>query len=182
MSEGGYKIRDQEGVYYLTFTVVNWVDVFTRKRYKDILVDSLIFCQQEKGLKLYAFVMMSNHMHCVLSCKDNKLSDVIRDFKTHTSKTIIKSIETEEGESRKDWILEQFKNKGLSNKRNKKYQFWKQDNHPVELYSNYFIDQKIAYIHNNPVVAGLVEKPEEYIYSSAKNYCGEQGLLMIAFL
>jgi REP element-mobilizing transposase RayT len=182
MSEGGYKIRDQEGVYYLTFTVVNWIDVFTRKRYKDILVDSLIFCQQEKGLKLYSFVMMSNHMHCVLSCKDNKLSDVIRDFKTHTSKTIIKSIETEEGESRKDWMLEQFKNKGLSNKRNKKYQFWKQDNHPVELYSNYFIDQKIAYIHENPVVAGLVYKPEEYIYSSAKNYCGEQGLLKIAFL
>ena len=125
---------------------------------------------------------MSNHIHCVLSCKKSNLSDVIRDFKTHTSKTIIKSIETEDGESRKDWMLKQFKDKELINKRNKTYQFWKQDNHPIELYSNYFIDQKIDYIHNNPIVAGLVEKPEEYIYSSAKNYCGEQGLLKVEFL
>ena len=73
----------------------------------------------------------------------------------------------------------QFKNKGVNNKRNKKYQFWQQDNHPIELYSNYFIDQKVEYIHNNPVVAGLVEKAEEYIYSSAKNYSGEQGLLKL---
>jgi putative transposase len=182
MSEGGYKIRDQEGVYYLTFTVVNWVDVFTRKRYKDILIDSLIFCQKHKGLKIYAFVIMSNHMHCVLSCKENKLSDVIRDFKTHTSKTIIKSITDEVGESRKEWMLAQFKDKGLNNKRNKNYQFWKQDNHPIELYSNYFIEQKVDYIHKNPLESGIVEKPEEYIYSSAKNYCGEEGLLKVEFL
>ena len=182
MPEGGYKIRDQEGIYYLTFTVVNWIDVFTRKRYKDMLIDSLIFCQQKKGLKIYAFVIMSNHVHCVLSCKENQLSDVVRDFKTHTSKTIIKSIETEEGESRKEWMLGQFKEKGLNNKRNKKHQFWKQDNHPIELYSNYFINQKVDYIHNNLVVVGLVEKPEEYIYSSAKNYAGEEGLLKIEFL
>jgi REP element-mobilizing transposase RayT len=179
MPEGGYKIRNQEGVYYLTFTVINWIDVFTRKRYKDILIDSLIYCQKEKGLQVYAYVIMSNHLHCVLSSKENKLSDTIRDFKTHTSKKIIASIQTEEGESRKDWMLAQFKDKGLNNKRNKKYQFWKQDNHPIELYSNYFIDQKVEYIHNNPVEAGIVEKPEEYIYSSAKNYCGEQGLLKI---
>lgn len=182
MPEGGYKIRDQEGIYYLTFTVVNWIDVFTRKRYKDILIDSLIFCQKGKGLKIYAFVIMSNHVHCVLSCKENKLSDVIRDFKTHTSKQILKSIKDEVGESRRDWMLEQFKDKGLDNKRNKKYQFWKQDNRPIELYSNYFIEQKIEYIHNNPVKSGIVEKPEEYIYSSAKNYCKEEGLLDIEFL
>ena len=125
---------------------------------------------------------MSNHVHCVLSCKENELSAVIRDFKTFTSKEILKSIKTEVGESRKDWMLELFKNKGLNNKRNKDYQFWKQDNHPVELYSNYFIDQKIEYIHQNPVVSGLVEKPEEYIYSSAKNYCGEEGLLKVEYL
>ena len=182
MPEGGYKIRDQKGVYYLTFTVVNWIDVFTRKRYKDMLIDSLNYCQKEKGLQVYAYVIMSNHIHCVLSSSKNNLSDIIRDFKTHTSKKILKSIKEEEGESRKDWMLEQFKNKGLNNKRNKEYQFWKQDNHPIELYTNYFIDQKINYIHNNPVEAGIVEKPEEYIYSSAKNYSGEKGLLVIDFL
>ncbi len=141
-----------------------------------------MYCQIEKGLKVYAYVIMSNHVHCVLSCKENELSAVIRDFKTFTSKEILKSIKTEVGESRKDWMLELFKNKGLNNKRNKDYQFWKQDNHPVELYSNYFIDQKIEYIHQNPVVSGLVEKPEEYIYSSAKNYCGEEGLLKVEYL
>ena len=76
-------------------------------------------------------------------------------------------------------MLELFKDKGLNNKRNKNHQFWKQNNHPLELYSNHIIDQKVAYIHKNPVEAGLVEKPEEYIYSSAKNFSREEGLLKI---
>ncbi|CAG0954574.1 hypothetical protein FLAV_00373 [Flavobacteriales bacterium] len=181
MLAGGYKIRDQHGIYYLTFTVVDWIDVFTRKCYKDLLLDSLEYCQKEKGLVIHAYVIMSNHMHCILSSKTGKLSDTIRDFKSHTSKQIVNSIQ-EDAESRREWMLLLFERKGLKNIRNKSYQFWQQSNHPIELHTNHFIDQKLEYIHNNPVKTGWVEKPEEYLYSSAKNYAGEKGLIEVELI
>jgi len=120
-------------------------------------------------------------MHCILSSKIGKLSDTVREFKTHTSKEIIASMH-EDPESRREWMLPLFERRGLANSRNKTYQFWKQSNHPIELHTNHFIDQKLDYIHNNPVVAGWVEKPEEYLYSSAKNYVGEIGLIEVELI
>ena len=87
----------------------------------------------------------------------------------------------EEPESRRKWILALFKRKGLNNSRNKQFQFWKQSNHPIELHTNHFTDQKMNYIHNNPVEAGWVEKPEEYL-CSAKNYAGEVGLIHVELI
>lgn len=177
MSEG-YKIRYQKGVYYLTFQVVSWIDVFTRKVYRDIIIDSFRFCQETKGLKIYAFVIMSNHVHCILSSDEQDLSTIIKEFKTFTSKKIIESIETG-NESRKEWMLELFKAAAEKHKRNSTYQFWRHDNHPVELTSNKFIDQKLDYIHNNPVTSGLVEQSEDYLYSSARNYADMISILKI---
>jgi len=76
MGEGGYKIRNPEGIYFVTFAVVEWVDVFTRREYKDILVESLKYCQDQKGLILYGWVIMSNHVHFMASAADGNLSDV----------------------------------------------------------------------------------------------------------
>ena len=92
------------------------------------------------------------------------------DFKKFTSKQIIKAIQDHPGESRKEWMLKIFNEAGIANSRNKKYQFWRQDNHPIELYSAAFTNQKIDYIHENPVMAGIVDKAEEYLYSSARDY------------
>ena len=175
MSEG-YKIRDQKGVYYLTFQVVSWIDVFTRKVYRDIIIDSFRYCQEVKGLKIYAFVIMSNHIHCILSSGEQDLSTTIKEFKSFTSKKIIDTIETG-NESRKEWMLELFKTAAIKHKRNSNYQFWRHDNHPVELTSNKFIDQKPDYIHNNPIIAGIVEQPEDYLYSSARNYADMISIL-----
>lgn len=112
----------------------------------------------------------------------NTLSDILRDFKKFTSGKIIKSIKEESGESRKNWMLWIFSEAGKRNKNNTNYQFWRQDNHAEELISNKFLDQKLDYIHNNPVAAGIVESPEEYILSSAKDYHGSKGLLEIEFI
>ena len=127
---------------------------------------------------------MSNHLHLIVSAKNNDLSDVLRDFKKFTSKQIIAAIETIQHESRRDWMLNIFRVQGEKNSRNKTYQFWRQDNQPQELYSPAFIFQKINYIHNNPVEAGIVEKPEHYLYSSAKDYflTKKCGLLDVVFL
>ena len=127
---------------------------------------------------------MSNHLHLVISAKNNDLSDILRDFKKFTSKQIIATIEANQHESRREWMLRIFREEGEQNIRNKTYQFWRQDNQPQELYSAAFIFQKINYIHNNPVEAGIVDKPEEYLYSSARNYFHTRkcGLLDVVFL
>jgi putative transposase len=178
MSES-YKIRNQEAIHYLTFQVINWMDVFTRKSYRDILIDSLIHCRTHKGLNIHAFVIMSHHMHCILSSNIANLSGTIRDFKTYTAKAIIEEMSLP-GESRKEWMLGQMKYYG--NNTNQNHQFWTHENHPVELFSNKFKDQKLEYIHQNPVRAGIVEEPWEYIYSSARAYCDMKCILEIDYL
>ncbi len=183
MSEGGYKIRNQEEKHFVTFATVEWVDVFTRKLYRDLILDSIRYCQQEKGLKLHAWILMSNHLHMIVSARGNSVSDILRDFKKFTSKAIIKAIEENRAESRREWMLAIFKKAGEENLRNSKYQFWRQDNQPKECYSRDFILQKLEYIHNNPVEAGIVEKAEEYLYSSARDYHGAaKGLLELDIL
>ena len=182
MSDGGYKIRNKEGIHFITFAVVEWVDVFTRKEYRDIVIESIEYCQKEKGLVLHSWCIMSNHIHLVISAKENNSSDILRDFKKFTSKQIIQAIIENPQESRQDWMLSIFEKAGRENSRNKTYQFWRQDNHPEELFNENFINQKLSYIHNNPVEAGIVNKAEDYLYSSAQDYFGEKGLLEIEMI
>ena len=184
MDAGGYKIRNQKEIHFITFAVIEWVDIFTRKEYRDLVVESLKFCQKEKGLLLHAWCIMSNHVHLIASAKDETLSDVLRDFKKFTSKQIIKAILNNESESRNAWMIAIFKEAGQKNSRNTEYQFWRQDNQPKECFSPDFTVQKLNYIHNNPVEAGIVDKPEEYLYSSARDYYNKKscGLLKIDFI
>ena len=184
MSDGGYKIRNKDAAHFITFAVVEWVDAFTRKSYRDILLDSIRHCQKEKGLILHAWCVMSNHIHLIASAVDNNLSDILRDFKKFTSKEIIKAISDNEQESRREWMLEIFRKAGQENSRNREFQFWRQDNQPKEVYSSAFVFQKITYIHNNPVEAGVVRKAEDYLYSSAIDYFYTKkcGLLDLVFL
>ncbi len=184
MATGGYTITDQGAMYFVSFAVVGWVDVFTRKEYRDVVIESLKFCQEKKGLVLYGWCMMSNHLHLIISAKENNVSDVLGDFKKFTSKQLMKSIIEHPGESRKEWMIEIFKKAGELNSRNTYHQFWQQDNRPKIIYTPNFAAQKLEYIHNNPVEAGIVGKAEEYIYSSARDYFyGKQcGLLKIEFL
>ena len=184
MSDGGYKIRNQATIHFISFAVVEWVDVFTRKDYRDMVLDSIRFCQKEKGLLLHSWCIMSNHLHLIASARNSDLSDILRDFKKFTSKQIVAAIEANAKESRKDWVLNIFRQEGKKNSRNSIHQFWRQDNQPQELYSAAFIFQKTNYIHNNAVEAGIVEKPQDYVYSSAKDYflTKKCGLLDVVFL
>jgi putative transposase len=114
MSGDKYFINDQAGCYFVTFTVINWIDIFTRKEYRDIIVDSLNFCIANKDLLVYAWVIMSNHIHLIISIKTEggNLSDVIRDFKKYTSKEISSMMQTIR-ESRREWILEAMNKEAL---------------------------------------------------------------------
>jgi REP element-mobilizing transposase RayT len=112
---------------------------------------------------------MSNHLHLIVRSKNENLSETIRDFKRHTSKRIIESI-SEQTESRRKWLLMIFGYSAKKHKRNNKYQFWTHENHAIELTTNEMIEQRLDYIHMNPVKAGIVHSPEDYLYSSARNY------------
>ncbi len=177
----GYIIRDQEKIYFITATVVDWVDVFTRKSYKDVIIESLEFCIQKKGMILYGYVIMSNHIHLIVQSENGKLSDLLRDFKKFTASSILEKIQSEP-ESRREWMLECFKKATKTHNRNKNHQFWQYGNHAEEIYSVKFMWSKLDYIHLNPVKAGVVEKTEHYIYSSATNYINNEGLLPVTLV
>jgi REP element-mobilizing transposase RayT len=163
----GYKLSEKHGCYYLTFQVVGWVDLFTRKVYRDIVIDSLKYCQQNKGLSLFAYVIMSNHIHLLARSEHGDMSGLIRDFKNYTSKKFLDVIDSDI-ESRKDWMKIVFAyHAKLKNKQNN--QIWTHENHAELVYSQKFIEQKLNYIHENPVRSGIVVKAEDYLYSGAKN-------------
>jgi REP element-mobilizing transposase RayT len=173
-----YKFHNPDGLYFVSFAVVYWLDVFTRKQYIEILIESLKFCQKDKGMEIFAWCIMTNHVHLVFRIvTDDKPEQVIGDLKRFTSKKIVNAIINNPNESQKEFFLNMFIEAGKKSSNVNKYQFWQHNNHPIEISDNKTMDIKINYVHNNPVKAGYVILPEDYPYSSAKDYCGEIGLL-----
>jgi REP element-mobilizing transposase RayT len=181
MSDEGYKIRDQSKPHYVTFTVTEWVDVFTRPVYKDVVINSFKYCQVNKGLILFGYVIMSNHIHLIIQSKTGHLSDLIRDIKRHIAVAVLKLIATE-AESRRDWILKRFEFAANGSSRNVDYKFWRDGNHPEEIYSQHFFWCKLNYIHLNPIRQKIVNKASHFIYCSASNYIENKGLVEIEFV
>jgi REP element-mobilizing transposase RayT len=178
----GYQIRD-DGNYFLTLTVVDWVDIFTRPIYKDIIIDSLKFCQLKKGLIINAFVIMSNHLHLIASAPNQHLGYLLGDFKKFTAKKILELLQNYDlPESRRDWLLWHFKKAGQDDSNNANYKFWQSGFHPQSLNTLEITKQKLDYLHQNPVRAGWVNRSEDYIYSSASCYVGLQGILDVSLL
>jgi putative transposase len=167
-----YKMHDKEGIYFVTLTAVDWVDLFTRRELKLIIVDSIKYCQLHKGLIVYAWCLMHSHLHMIISAKPgNDPSAILRDMKKFTANEIIKKI-NDEPESRREWILHRFEFNSLFKKRIKKYKVWQDGNRPKQIITSAFMKQKLAYIHNNPVEEMIVEEPHQYVFSSARDYAG----------
>ncbi|MBX3242032.1 MAG: transposase [Chitinophagaceae bacterium] len=178
---GGYKIRDQYGLFFMTFTVVDWIDLFSRQLYRDILVKNMSYCRKHKDLLVGAYVIMTNHMHVIWQSRSGKLSDTVRDYKSFCTKELIEAMQ-EHPESRREWLLRAFKYHACGTNQNKDYKLWISGSHPEQIYSEGFMRTKLDYIHNNPVRAGWVEKPEDYLYSSASNYATGRGIMEIDYL
>lgn len=184
MPKTGFKhtIKEDDVTYFLTMTVVEWADVFTRPVYKDLLIQSLDYCIKEKGLNVFAYVVMTNHIHLLVNCSEPFiLRDTIRDFKRHTSKQIVEIVQNEP-ESRRKWLLSIFESAAIRDKKGKKFKVWKNGNHAIEIFSRKFVQIKVNYIHQNPVKAQFVRKPEDWIYSSMSNYLGEESVLDVKTL
>jgi putative transposase len=169
-----YKFKDNEEIYFVSFAVINWIDLFIRNEYKDMLVKSIQYCQQHKDLDVYAYCIMTSHVHLIIGSRGNGMSNIMRDLKRHTSESLRKTIQQYPRESRKEWMLQMMEEAGKKNSNNIGFQLWQQDNHPIALSTEKIMQQKLDYLHNNPVEAGFVEKPEDWLYSSAKQYYTEQ--------
>lgn len=151
-------------------TVIGWIDVFTRERHRKTIVDALQYCIENKGLNVYAYVIMTNHLHMVVNCNEPfQLKDTIRDFKKFTTKKILNDIINEK-ESRRKWLVDLFTQAASISPKHKQFKLWKSGNHAIELYTEKFTWIRINYIHKNPVAAGLVRNVEDWRYSSASNY------------
>jgi putative transposase len=177
-----YKFVDSEGLYFVSFAVVNWIDVFIRNEYKDILLDSWNYCIKNKGLEIFAWCIMTSHVHMIIAANQNKPENIMRDMKSYSANHLRKAITDNNEESRKEWMLWMMERAGKKNSNNKGFQFWQQDNHPILLETNEMMEQKLDYIHDNPVEAGFVDEPENYLYSSARDYAGIKGLIDISYI
>ena len=131
------------------------------------MVDSLKFCQKSKSLEIFAYVIMSSHIHLLCRRKERLLSELLRDFKSYTAKAILNAIFANPTESRKDWLKVCFEYHARFQSQNAERMFWQKTNHPIEIFSAAVFRQKMEYIHNNPVASGLVTDPAYYYYSSA---------------
>ncbi len=172
-----YQIKDQYALYFITLSVVFWLDIFTRESYRRILLESFSYCRRQKYLEIYAYVIMSNHVHMMVSSTNGTLSNTIRDLKKFTSNNIIEKVKSNK-ESRRRWLLREFKYAASRHKRNANFQVWTHNNHAVELRTNQMIDQRLNYFHQNPVKSGIVENALDYLYSSARNYCDYNDVLI----
>lgn len=218
---GSYKsdvfyVIPPDTLFFITITVIDWIDVFTREDYKRIIIESLDYCRRNKGLNLHAYVLMTNHIHLMVSHPDGKdaIARIIGDFKKYTSKRVVDEIIANPIESRKRWLLHHFDeeviianddatcsiskiNHGLrgntgqqthftvpdtKNNNRKSRHLWQRGYDAYCITNIKHLRQKLDYLHDNPVRAGIVAKPWHYIYSSCTNYCDKPSLIEIDFL
>ena len=174
-----YKFHDKEGLYFVSFATVYWMDVFVRDHYFWEMAKSLDFCRKELGMELYCWCIMPSHVHLIIRSKEGEPGKTMGSMKKHTSKEMQTLIEENPVESRKEWMLWMMERAGAKNSNVEKRQFWQQHNKPIALWSPEVIQQKVNYIHNNPVEAGFVLEPWHWKYSSAIDYSGGKGIIDI---
>lgn len=165
------RYRFVEGhAHFITFAVVGWVDEFTRREYAEFLLENLAYCRKHKGLLLYDLVVMPNHLHMIAVTAAGNLGEIMRDFKSFTSKELVKRIAGNQHESRKEWMLRLFREHGAANPHNEEVQFWQQSNRPIILDRPERFQQRRRYLRENPPRAGLVNDETAYMWSSANPY------------
>lgn len=167
-----YKITKEDGIYFITSTIIEWIPVFTSKEYFEIIISALKYCRAYKGLKLYAYVILDNHFHLVVSGPN--LSNIIQSLKRHTSKQIVRLLQTQ----KKEWLLNQLAYFKKRHKTESIHQVWQEGFHPALIQTEQMLLQKIEYVHNNPVKRGYIELPEHWLYSSARNFILEDHSIM----
>jgi REP element-mobilizing transposase RayT len=159
-----YVVREPDAPHFVTCTVIEWLPVLTTGTRCELIVESLEFCRRQKGLRIYAWVILDNHLHAILSASD--LPRVMAEFKSYTARRIIDHLVTD----RCDWLLNQLQHFRLKHKSDSIHQLWQEGYHPQALTTDAATEQKMDYLHQNPVKRGLVAAAEHWRYSSAHEW------------
>ena len=177
-----YKFHDNDKLYFISFAVVNWVDFFIREEYNQELINSWQYNIENKGLQIYGWCIMTSHIHMIVGSDGKmKLDKIIGEMKSYTSTRFKTLINENQQESRKEWLVWMFERAGKKNSNNNEWQFWQQHNKPLEITGQEMFDKTLDYIHQNPVVAGFVIRPEDWKYSSAKDFSGMKALVQLSY-
>ncbi len=163
-----YKIINDESIYFITSTTIEWIPVFTNEKYFDIIINTIKFHQTNSDLKIYCYVILDNHFHLIISSKN--LSKIIASIKSYAAKEVINQLTID----KKEWLLNQLSFFKKRYKVRSKYQLWQEGFYPKLIETDIVLKQKSEYIHNNPVKRGFVNKPEYWRYSSATDYYLEE--------
>jgi len=173
MTRSRYRIYGNAYPHFLTCTIVGWLPVFTRLETVEIVLESWTYLCRERGFKIFAFVILENHLHLIAASP--KLAEDMGDFKSYTARRIIDLLEHRGARM----LLEQLAWHKAKHKTDRDYQFWQEGSHPEQIQSEEMMRQKVEYVHNNPVARGYVACPEHWRYSSAANYMGQPGLFPV---
>ncbi len=176
-----YKFHDNDKLYFISFAVVYWIDFFIREEYNQELIKSWEFSIEKKGLQIYGWFITPSHVHMIIGTTGNKLDEIVGEMKSYTSSRLKKMIKEHLQESRKEWMMWMMERAGKKNSNNVAWQFWQQHNKPLEIKDQEMFDKKLPYIHDNPVVARFVTRPEDWKYSSARDFCGMKGLVALGY-
>ncbi len=172
MGRSRYKFTKPHLPHFMTCTVLHWIPVFTNPKTVSILLESLNYLIND-GLKLYAYVILENHMHFI--AQSDSISRDIARFKSYTGKKLIQFLLEEKIKT----ILDQLVFYKKAHKSDRTYQFWQEGVHPEQVQSNEMMRQKVEYVHYNPVTRGYVDRPEHWRYSSARNYAKMKGFVKV---
>jgi REP-associated tyrosine transposase len=160
-----YLIHHPDRAHFVTCTIVEWLPVFTSAACCDIVVNSLDYCREHKHLRIYAWVILENHLRAILAAPD--LSGVLRDMKSFTAAKLLEQLANES----RDWLLNQLRYYRGAHKPTD-HQIWQEGSHPQVIADDAMMLQKLEYLHNNPVKRGWVAAPEHWRYSSAHEWLG----------
>jgi len=173
MARSRYQYGEPDQPHFLTATVLEWLPVFTRQETVDILFDSWKYLQEKQGLRLYGFVVLENHLHAVAQA--NNLPTTWTKFKSYTARRIIDYLR----QHRLEMFLKHMRSGPKARRNDRTYQFWQEGSHPQMIDSGEMLVQKLAYIHQNPVKRGYVDKPEYWRWSSAGGYAGMESPVQV---
>ena len=176
MARTSYNVYEKKYPYFMTCSIVDWLPIFSIPAAVQLVLDSLIFLQDERDFKLYSYVVMENHMHLI--ARSDELQKCMREFKSFTARQIVDHLSLC-GHSLYLRKLEKLK---LTHHHDSDFQFWQEGYHPKQIDNDKIMEQKMGYIHNNPVKRGYVDQPEHWRYSSARNYAGEQALIPVTLV
>lgn len=173
MGRSRYKIHEPTYPHFITCTVLHWIPIFTRTETTNIIFDSLKYLQKNDNLKLYAYVILENHLHIIVSSND--LAKSMESFKKYTAREIINLLK----ERNVTTILDQLAFYKKAHKSDRPYQLWQEGISPKLIQSDAMMRERINYIHQNPVKRGYVDEAKYWRYSSARDYENEIGVIEI---